>query len=298
MSKSLNSAISPFGKNTAVIKGKVYKTYPQPTILPQVALFSAEPCSAQINGTEGYPVPVFVPSRTFFSQQGEDLEIFVDFFKDDLVENGTYVEVGAGNGIEFSNTLFFHQSLQWKGLLVEANPTMEYDLLNVRSKDVIVMAAAGEKKGTVPFLKHGTKWAQSHRLDTVTEKTSTMLQRNDDGGKNSVIDVPVEPLGDLLERANLKYVDFLSIDVEGGELEVLKGMNWDIPVHVVLIECISIDCDTTLQRIEQTRQILRDNGFVFHKDVGDNEIWHNPEYSRPSDDESNVDTEQTIQVPA
>ena len=74
----------------------------------------------------------------------------------------------------------------------------------------------------------------------------------------------------------------MSIDVEGGELEVLQGMDWNIPVRVILMECLVAECESMNRRTEAAKEILRENGFVFHKQVGDNEVWHNPSYSRYS----------------
>lgn len=304
MTESLNSAVSPFQDGVGVREGKVEKVGKgiiQPTLLPQVAFLEHQPtriCVGERDGepTFAHPRVIFMPSVSFYSQTGEDLEIYIDFFKDEPVDNGVYVEVGAGNGIEFSNTLFFHQTLGFKGLLIEANPWHKGDLARVRPRDIIAMFAAGERTGSAPFLANGERWAQSHRLDTVTQKMSETLQGKN-FEKNEAFEVPVRRLDDMIETAGIKYVDFLSIDVEGSELEVLKGMNWDIPVRVILLEFFDDDCPVVQDRNAATKQILLDNGFVFHKSIASNEVWYNPNYTRDPSGTVKPDAEQEISVP-
>ena len=304
MTNSLNSAVSPFQEGSAVREGKVEKIGKgiiQPTLLPQVAFLENEPKAVCLGERDGemvyaYPRIIFMPSVSFYSQSGEDLEIYIDFFKHEPVDNGIYVEIGAGNGIEFSNTLFFHQTLGFRGLLVEANPHHRESLRMVRPGDVVAMFAAGESEGTAPFLFNGEKWAQSHRLDTVTQEVSETLQGKN-FEKNEVFEVPVKTLANMLDKAEIEYIDFMSIDVEGSELEVLKGMNWDIPVRIILLECFDAECSVTQDRNEEVRQILRDNGFVFHKKVASNDIWYDPKYARYPEGTKAPDAEQIVTVP-
>jgi len=53
----------------------------------------------------------------FYGQHGEDQYLYEMFFKDK--RNGFFVELGALDGVTFSNTLFFQQNLDWGGILIE-----------------------------------------------------------------------------------------------------------------------------------------------------------------------------------
>jgi hypothetical protein len=55
----------------------------------------------------------------FYSQQGEDKEIFEQYYKSRHKKNGIFVELGALDGITYSNTKFFEDTLKWRGILIE-----------------------------------------------------------------------------------------------------------------------------------------------------------------------------------
>ena len=72
-----------------------------------------------------------------------------------------------------------------------------------------------------------------------------------------VIKVPCRPLSEYLSMSGLKTVDLFSLDVEGGELEVLRTMNWEVPVGLFMIEWNDDDQDK--KRKMQT--LLESNGY-------------------------------------
>ena len=227
-----------------------------------------------------YPETITVPAWVFYGQQGEDLDVFVDFFRDKPIDKGVFVEVGAGNGIEFSNTHFFEKCLKWTGVLIEPNHDHEDFLHDIRQGSHIEMCVAGKEEGEASFAVHPYIWAQSHRTDVNSPELQTTL------GQNMPlinVTVPVRPLGDILRDAHVSYIDFLSIDVEGSELEVLEGMDWDIPVHVIVIECTDGVCENTATRVKACRSILKEQGFTFHKTLGCNEVWKNEAFPAERD---------------
>lgn len=70
---------------------------------------------------------------------------------------------------------------------------------------------------------------------------------------SKTIDVPCRPMKDILEEANVKKVDFFSLDVEGAEMDILETIDWSIPISVFLIEVTS--------HREQIRQKMFSEGF-------------------------------------
>jgi FkbM family methyltransferase len=136
----------------------------------------------------------------------------LDFFADDT---GVFVEVGANHPIEGSQTYALEQR-GWTGILVE--PLSEYAgrLRSERSAQVFEVAAGAPQDAgkRLPFLV-------AHSLSLST------LQPNIKAGFNPQERrlVPVKTLDSMLIDAGFKHIDFLSIDVEGAELEVLKGLS-------------------------------------------------------------------------
>ena len=163
----------------------------------------------------------------FHSQGGEDFFIFSYFFSRPLKCGGTFVEMGAYDGLHLSISLFFERHLNWKGLLIEANPEYYELLVKNRPNATSLGAAAGDcPGGVINFTGEGVF---GHLL---YEKIDTYFRP----GNKPVIQVPCLPLGSLLKRAGLTEIDFFILDVEGSEYSALKTMDWSISVKVWIVE--------------------------------------------------------------
>ena len=177
-------------------------------------------------------------SVKYHSQDGQDK------FVDALLEHktgGVFVEVGAHDGLNLSNSHFFEYQRGWTGLLVEPNPTV-FQLLEVNRPNAIreQMAVSNRDNCTVPF----------RQLTGYTEVLSGIIsdydprheQRIDQeleqhSGTSNVIEVPCTTLDTLLRKHNIDRIDYLSIDTEGSEINVLQGIDWArVPIAVIGVE--------------------------------------------------------------
>ena len=95
----------------------------------------------------------------------------------------------------------------------------------------------------------------------------------------STYEVKTDTLGNIINTSGFKYIDFCFIDVEGGELNVIKGMNWDIPIFMFIIEMTG--SSSIPDYIEQIQAILKNKGYrLIHKAGYNDEFWMNPNYFR------------------
>jgi hypothetical protein len=102
--------------------------------------------------------------NTFFSQQGEDIFIYKNFINK-VVEDSIFVELGAMDGIIYSNTKFFEDILKFKGILIE--PTIQYNnLINNRPNCDCYNVAINYTTGKVKFLG---EYATAGMVDTMNE---------------------------------------------------------------------------------------------------------------------------------
>ena len=166
----------------------------------------------------------------FNSQGGEDFIIFKRYFSEPLKCGGTFVEMGALNGLLLSVSLFFERHLDWTGLLIEANPVNYEQVLKNRPNTTTFGVAAGDcPGGAINFTRtnHVTGGG-----NIINEKANPLLKAD---GK-PVIQVPCVPLGVLIRRAEIQSIDYFILDVEGAEYSSLKTMDWSIPVKVWLVE--------------------------------------------------------------
>ena len=167
-------------------------------------------------------------TREFHAQADEDV-ILADIFQNQ--KTGTCLEVGALDGIQDSVTLHFEQR-GWSCILIEANPELADKAKSARRASVFA-CAAGPVSGTVELIL-----AKGAPYLSTTRPTNAHLARiSNDGAIAEKIRVPMIRVDDALEKASVSHLDFASIDVEGAELDVLRGFDLERwKPRVLLIE--------------------------------------------------------------
>lgn len=207
--------------------------------------------------------------NTFYSQQGEDIYVYRHFINK-VASDGIFVELGAMNGVTYSNTKFFEDTLQFSGTLIE--PTDQYHSLVVnRPKCKCHNVAVNGKTELVKFLGN---YATAGLVDTMSTKFRNYWHSGATEANEYFVNG--EPMRDILKKSAIEYIDFISIDVEGGEQVVLETMDFSVPIYVV---CIELDAHN-VEKDECCRSILAKNGFTFKKRFLINEFWVNDNYFR------------------
>jgi len=210
---------------------------------------------------------------TFYSQQGEDVFVFRNFLNK-RTEDGVCVDVGAFDGVQGSNTKFFEDVLGYRCVLVEPLPELAIPLHIQRPRATIYSYAIHPHETSVAFMKNGPT---SGMLDTMSNDHLASWFPTPEDQMEKKTRVPAAPLASILYHAGISHIDFLSIDVEGGELLVLQSIDWDA-VEVFVI-CVELD-GTNVEKDDACRAILREQGFVFQTYVGNNDMWVNVGYSK------------------
>jgi len=158
---------------------------------------------------------------TYYSQHGEDaiLDKIFNYKKD-----GVFVEVGCIDGRRFSNSLCFEER-GWKGLCVEAHPDYVDLLIANRPNSIVSACAAGDNDAD-----EITFYANRRGSLSTLDKGQEDRFRNDYGPYFSGFEeksVPLRRLDTLFTEHNLVDIDFVSIDIEGTEVQALKGIDFD-----------------------------------------------------------------------
>ncbi|MDB6081736.1 MAG: FkbM family methyltransferase [Chlamydiia bacterium] len=180
-----------------------------------------------------------VPEKEFayYSQYEQDKYLNEHVFKNK--EHGVFVDIGAHDGITLSNTYFFEQSLGWTGICVEPIPQV-FELLKSRRKAICIQGCICDKYKTVPFLQ--VKGAPEMLSGIVENYDPRHLQRiareiEQSGGSSEIINVPCFNLNQLLLEHGIQHVDYLSLDTEGGELEILQSIDFSkLDIDVIDVE--------------------------------------------------------------
>jgi FkbM family methyltransferase len=165
-----------------------------------------------------------------YAQNLEDYHLELMFPGQDV---GTYVDVGGGHPVA-DNVSFWFYLKGWRGLVVEPQQALADIYAHVRPRDHTVSCLAGRAEGE----------AQFHLVERLHGFSSTVREHAqaaaEFGAAFKTVTKPMRTLAALIAEAGLEAIDFLKIDVEGAEAEVLAGMDFDrCRPRVILLEAVA-----------------------------------------------------------
>lgn len=197
----------------------------------------------------------------YHSQCGQDKFVNETFFKD--MKNGVFLDVGAHDGVSLSNTLFFEKERSWSGICIEPMPEIFAQLQQNRSCQCVCGCASPDHNITKDFLRiFGPVEMLSGLVDTFDPQQIPRIEReiSIQGGSYEIIPVQCYNLNKLLEEAGIYHVDFMSLDTEGGEYDILQNFDFTkCPVDVITVE--------DNYKIHDFKSLLESNGFVFVRNL-------------------------------
>lgn len=161
------------------------------------------------------------PYNKSYSQQGEDM-LVDSLFHMMGIELPSYIDVGANDPLKISNTAFFYKK-GCRGINIEPNPVLYKKIKRHRLRDVNINAGVGEKEGKLDFYI-----MNANTMSTFSKESADQLV-NDFGFKiKEIIIVPVLTLSGIIDKyCNGVFPDFLTIDTEGLDYTILKGIDYE-----------------------------------------------------------------------
>lgn len=163
----------------------------------------------------------------FTSQDNQDKFLENHVFKG--FKNGFYVDIGAHDGISINNTLFFERYHNWRGVNVEPIKDVYDKLVQNRPNDINLNVAICNYDGTSEFLcNSGYTEMLSGLKETYDPRHLHRLNKEnvEMESKTKIITVNTKKLETICDEYNIKNINYLSIDVEGAEFEVIKSINF------------------------------------------------------------------------
>jgi FkbM family methyltransferase len=165
-----------------------------------------------------------------YTQNLEDYHLSLAFAGQ---KTGFYIDVGGGHPVA-DNVSFWFYERGWRGIVVEPQADLSALHPRVRPRDTVVQSLLGREAGEIDF----------HVVDRL-HGFSTMLAQHAQSAKRFGVDyrtvrLPVMTLAQLCEHHGVGDIDFLKIDVEGAEADVLAGGDWrHYRPKVVVVEAIA-----------------------------------------------------------
>jgi FkbM family methyltransferase len=177
-------------------------------------------------------------------------------------KDGFFVEIGAGDGIKISNTYFFEKNLGWHGICVDANDDFMLDLRKNRNCDVIGTLVYSETDKELEF--------------AVSEITSGIYNEyiGPFTATNKIVKKKTVTLLDILDFFEVpSIIDYLSLDVEGNEYNILKNFSF----NKYKFRCLTVAHNEphvgSKNRME-IRNLLENNGYTFVKGNDNVNNWN------------------------
>jgi len=173
-----------------------------------------------------------------YSQSNEQ-EIIINLFKGK--RDGTFLDIGANDGVTLSNTFALANNYGWTGLLVEASPKAYERLLKnyeLIDRDIDFQnVAIGKEDGVLEFWESGELLGKG---DVGLVSSGVLFELNrwkTLDMKFEKLSVPMTSVETMLGRSRHKTFDLLSLDIEGMELDVLPQIDFKaLKIQVAVIE--------------------------------------------------------------
>ena len=201
---------------------------------------------------------------TFYSQDNQDKFLETNVFKGYL--NGVFIDVGAHDGVSFNNTLYFEQTHNWRGVNVEPIKTVFDKLVLNRPNCININCAVNNNDGTAEFIYNTgyTEMISGLKNEFDPRHMDRLNYENQNyGGSTQIITVDTKKLETICDENNITHINYLSIDVEGAEFEVIKSINFD----KIFIDVIGFENNYDDNSIDIIQYLQQRDYTIIHKSM-------------------------------
>jgi len=202
----------------------------------------------------------------FYSQQDEDKYI-IQYLLKEKINDGVFLEIGACDGVLYSNTKTLEDYFGFTGILIEPQLNYYNQLIKNRKKCKCYNYAVTNKDDEyIDFIGDNAEGGIVNNINTDLNKFTHWTPYK----------VKNEKMKNIIEKSNFKYIDIMIIDVEGSEFELLQSIDFNFPIFCIIIEAHSTEQEKN--KIFGNYLLLK--GFTYKERQRGNEIWLNHNYFR------------------
>jgi len=176
--------------------------------------------------------------------------------------NGVFVDIGANDGITWSNSLTFEINYEWTGLCIEPHPKAFTKLQNNRNCKNLNIAISKNETELDFMVIDGYAEMLSGLVSTYDPQHVERIKRETEqhGDIVSITKIQCKSLTTILHENNITHVDYLSIDTEGAELNIIESIDFSKNSF----DLISLECNYDPQELHS---IMASKGFIFLQKV-------------------------------
>ena len=211
----------------------------------------------------------FFWNERYPSQAGQDKIIKEVFFNNK--RNGFFIEIGAYDGIMGSNCYHFERFLNWNGIAIEAS-NIQFEKLKKNRKCKLLNDAISEEVKEVQFMEVIEGLTQMSGINNNFFERNLNIISNNQASKIKSFNIKTITFDQVVSK-NFD-IDYLSIDIEGGEMALLKSINFnDYEIKVISVE-------NNVPEEQNFKNFFDDKNFIYFDRVGQDEIFYNSKFFR------------------
>ena len=184
--------------------------------------------------------------KNSYSQLKQDLNVLKHF---NNKRNGYFVEVGAADGINLSNTYLLEKKYNWNGICIEPVPSHYKNLIKNRNSINLNIAAYNKSGEEVEIAEAGLLSGIKNDID-----------KHKQAKEGKTFKIKTKTLTEILDENNSpNTIDYMSLDTEGSELKILQGIDF----NKYKFKYINLEHNYVEPRRTQMRKLLENNGYKY-----------------------------------
>ncbi len=209
----------------------------------------------------------FFWNEKYTSQAGQDKMIKKSFF--DGKKNGFFIEIGAYDGISGSNCYHFERFLNWDGIAIEPS-NIQFEKLKKNRKCKVLNNAISDEVKEVEFIEVTEGLTQMSGINDSSFERNFKIISNNQASKTDSIKLKTITFDEIVPKN--KDIDYLSIDIEGGEMNLLKSIDF----QANSIKVISVE--NNIPKEQNFKNFFEEINFTYLDRIGQDEIFYNRQY--------------------
>ena len=186
------------------------------------------------------------------SQLGQELEV-IKFYNNK--EGGFFIEIGASDGLELSNTYLLETKYKWRGICCEPIPKKFEKLVKNRPNSICYKQAVYNQSGLILPFDISNSYDLLSGISEHIDKHKTSVDND-----KTTVQVETISLLDVLKKSNApSFIEYMSLDTEGSEFEILK--NFDFEKYTFGL--IDVEHNFMEPRRTEIRNLLLSKGYIY-----------------------------------
>jgi len=206
--------------------------------------------------------------KTSYSQSGEDL-IVAFILKTLKIKKPTYVDIGAHHPFYISNTAALYKK-GFSGVCIEPDPTLFKEIKKSRKRDVclnIGIGIDGSDESDFYLMTTST-------LNTFSKEEALNYDKNSRHKIKEIIKLPLKTINWVFENHTNGKPDFVSIDVEGLDFEILKSLDFkQYKPTILCIETLKFIQEGIVEKDQPLIDFITEQGYMIYADTYINTIF-------------------------